>query len=141
MIVLPGTRWSGANVDGTSASGRTAPTIGFSRPDRTRSARSASRNRSGSTTKKIARPSAGRTFGGPMIVTSVPPARTSGGRALEDFAADHVERDVDLAGVLQPAGLQVHERVRTQAEGGLPVPGTTGADHAGSHLVCELHRD
>jgi hypothetical protein len=34
MIVLPGTRGSGANADGTSASGRTAPTIGFSRPDR-----------------------------------------------------------------------------------------------------------
>jgi hypothetical protein len=32
--------------------------IGFSRPDRTRWARSASRDRSGSTTKKIARPSA-----------------------------------------------------------------------------------
>jgi hypothetical protein len=38
----------------------------------------ASWSRSGSTTKKIARPSAGRTVGGPMIVTSVPPARTSG---------------------------------------------------------------
>src|SRR5215470_19952905 len=30
MIVLPATRRSGANADGTSASGRTAPTIGFS---------------------------------------------------------------------------------------------------------------
>lgn len=45
--------------------------IGCSRPDRTRSARSASRKRSGSTTEKIVRPSAGRTFGGPAIVTSV----------------------------------------------------------------------
>ena len=78
MIVLPGIRRLGANADGASASGRTAPLIGFSRPDRTRSARSASRNRSGSTTKKIARPSAGHTFGGPTIVTSVPPARISG---------------------------------------------------------------
>jgi hypothetical protein len=32
------------------------------------------------------------------------------------------ERDVDLAGVLEPAGLQVHERVRTQAEGDLRSP-------------------
>jgi hypothetical protein len=30
MIVLPGTRRSGANADGASASGRTAPTTGFS---------------------------------------------------------------------------------------------------------------
>ena len=63
------------------------------------------------------------------------------GGALEDFTPDHVERDVDRAGVLQPVGLQVHERVRTQAEGGLPVPGTAGADHAGAQLVGELHRD
>jgi hypothetical protein len=62
------------------------------------------------------------------------------GRALEDFAADHVERDVDLAGVLQPVGLQVHERVRTQAEGGLPVPGPAGADHAGAQLEPERAR-
>jgi hypothetical protein len=141
MIVLPDTRRSGVNADGTSASGRTAPTIGFSRPDRTRSARSASPNRSGSTTKKIARPSAGRTFGGPTIVTSVPPASNQRSRALEDLAADHVEHDVDLTGVLQPVGLQVHERVRTQAEGGLAVPGTTGADHAGAELVGKLHHD
>src|SRR5258706_389107 len=63
------------------------------------------------------------------------------GRAFEDLAADHVERDVDLAGVLQPVSLQVHERVRTQAEGGLPVCGATGADHAGAQLPGELHRD
>src|ERR1700678_1874001 len=34
------------------------------------------------------------------------------GRAFEDLTADHVERDVDLAGVLELAGLQVDERVR-----------------------------
>ena len=45
------------------------------------------------------------------------------------------------AGVLQPAGLQVRERVRTQAEGHLPVPGPAGADHARTQLVRELHRD
>ena len=45
------------------------------------------------------------------------------------------------AGVLQLAGLQVRERVRTQAEGHLPVPGPAGADHARTQLVRELHRD
>src|SRR5258708_22806016 len=67
MIVLPDTRRPGANADGASASGRTAPMIGFSRPDRTRSARSASRNPSGATTKKTAPPSAGPTTRAPPL--------------------------------------------------------------------------
>src|SRR5215813_7405342 len=63
------------------------------------------------------------------------------GRAFEDLAADHVEQDVDLAGVFQPVGLQVHKRVRTQAEDGLTVPGPAGADHTGAQLVGELDRE
>jgi hypothetical protein len=72
MIVLPGVRRSGANAAGASASGRTAPTIGLSRPSLSRWARSASRERSASTTKKMARPSLGWTVGTLMVVTSVP---------------------------------------------------------------------
>ena len=45
MVVLPGIQWPGVNADGASASGRMAPMIGFRRPDRTRSARSASWSR------------------------------------------------------------------------------------------------
>jgi len=67
--------------------GNSTRLIGFSRPDRTRPARSASRNRSGSTTKKIARPPAGRTFGGPTVVTSVPPARAPSSRAPSSRAS------------------------------------------------------
>jgi len=63
------------------------------------------------------------------------------GRPFEDLAADHVEHHVDLTGVLQPVGLQVHERVRTQAQGRFPVPGPAGSDHAGAQLVRQLHRD
>lgn len=59
MIVLPGTRRSRANAAGVSARGRTAPTMGLSRPSRSRSARSASLARSGSTTKKTDCPFSG----------------------------------------------------------------------------------
>src|SRR6185295_15546993 len=76
-IVLPGMRLSGANAAAASASGNTALTTGLRRPSRTRAARSASRARSGSTTKNTARPSRGRVSGGSAMVTSVPPARTS----------------------------------------------------------------
>jgi len=63
-------------------------------------------------TKKIARPSAGRTSGGPTIVTSVPPARTSGAERSKTSPPNYIEHHVDLANLLQPVGLQVHERVR-----------------------------
>lgn len=54
------------------------------------------------------------------------------GRAFEYVAADHVEHHVDLACVLPPVGLQVEERVRAQAEDGVPVGGAARADDAGS---------
>jgi hypothetical protein len=63
------------------------------------------------------------------------------GRAFEDLAPEYIEHHVDLAGLLQPFGLRVHERVRTQPGCSLPVRGTTGADHAGAQLAGELHRD
>ncbi len=138
MIVLPGVRRSGANAAGASASGRTAPTIVLSRPSLSRWARSASRDRSVSTTKKMARPSLGWTVGTLMVVTSVPPARTS---AAEDLAADHVEHHVNFTNLLQLVGLQVQEDVHSQSEGGFAVRCPSSANHDGSDFAGELHRD
>src|SRR6478752_10565417 len=77
LIVLPrGRRWR-AKASAVSARGRTSPTSGFNRPSRTRWASSVSCARSGSTTKKTARPSFGCAVGGTAMVTSVPPRRTS----------------------------------------------------------------
>jgi len=59
------------------ASGRTAPTGGASRPCCTRRASSAGSPPFGSTTKYVARPSAGRIFGGKATETSIPPGRTT----------------------------------------------------------------
>ena len=141
MIVLPGMRRSGANAAGASASGRTAPTIGLSRPSLSRWARSASRERSASTTKKMARPSLGWTVGTLIGGDERAAGAHQRSRAVEDLAADHVEHHVDLAGVLQLVGLQVQEGVHSQAEGGVAVRGPAGADHYGSDLAGELHGD
>ncbi len=102
MIVLPGVRSPGAKAEGASASGRTAPTSGLRRPSLNRVPRSASRARSGSTTKKTARPSLGGTLGGTTMLTSEPPARTSAAersRIATQFVqaqADHVGQDPEI---------------------------------------------
>src|ERR671919_112637 len=76
MIVFPLIRSVGLKA--ATASSRVAiwPMFVRSRPSRTRWAISLSWARSDTTTKSIARPSAGRASGGPAMVTSVPPART-----------------------------------------------------------------
>jgi len=140
MIVLPGVWCSEVNAVGAAASGRSAPTIGFSRPSLRRRASSASRDRSGSTTKKIERPCLGSTVGSLMMVTSVPPARKCSG-TVENLTADDVEDHVDLSGVLQLVGLEVQEGVRSQTERGVAVAGTASSDHHGPHLAGELHGD
>jgi hypothetical protein len=38
-------------------------------------------------------------------------------------------------------GLQVQEGISAQTECGVPVGGPPGADHSGSHLARELHRN
>ncbi|NEA63980.1 hypothetical protein G3I56_15590 [Streptomyces sp. SID12488] len=74
-------------------------------------------------------------------MTSVPPVRTSEAEWSQDVAADHVEHDVRLPGVLQPVGLQVEERVRAQVEHGVPVGGAALADHPGSGFAGGLDGD
>ena len=94
----------------------------MSRPSLSRWERSASWERTASTTKKMARPSLGRTVDSLIVVTSVPPARTNAAsRAVEDLAADHVERNVDFPGSFQFVGLQVQEALCSQAEDGVAI--------------------
>ena len=131
-------RRRGANASAVSARGRTAPTMGFSRPSLTRWARCASWVRSGSTTKKTARPSLGCTVGGIAMVTRVPPARTSAVDRSRHLAADDIQHHVDFAGVLQELSAQVHERVGTEAQHDVAVTGPTGADHPSTHLARKL---
>jgi hypothetical protein len=73
-----------------------------------------------------------------MVVTSVPPARTS---AAEDLAADHVEHHVNFANILQLVGFQVQEGMHSQSEGGFTVRCPSSANHDGSDFAGELHRD
>ena len=89
----------------------------------------------------MARPSLGWTVGTRAMVTSVPPARTSAADRSKNLAADHVEHHVNLAGVFQLVGVQVQEGANSQADGCVAVRGPAGADHSGSHLAGELHRD
>jgi hypothetical protein len=64
-----------------------------------------------------------------------------GGRAVEDVSADHVEHDVDLAGVLQLLGLEVEEGLDAERERLVPVGAPAGPDNAGADFAGELHRD
>ena len=73
-------------------------------------------------------------------MTSVPPGRTSGAVRWRT-SPPITSKATSTSPASSSRRPQVHERVRTQAEGGLPVPGPAGADHAGAQLVCELHRD
>ena len=75
MIVLPLRRPVELSTATASSRDATLPMFARSRPSRTRCTISPSWARSDSTTKSIARPSAGRASAGPVMVTSVPPAR------------------------------------------------------------------
>ena len=142
MIVFPDACGAlGPNAAGASANGRTAPTFEVSRPSRSRSASSTSWERSGSTTKKIARPFWGWIVGGSIVVTSVPPARTSTVERLQDVTADHVEHHVGLAGVLQAVGLQVHKLLDAETDSSVSVGGPAGSDHQRAGLTGKLHSD
>src|ERR671935_81555 len=77
MIVFPLIRSVGLKAATASSRAATVPMFVRSRPSRTRCAISLSWARSEMTTKSIARPSAGHASGGPVTVTSVPPARTT----------------------------------------------------------------
>ena len=135
MIVLPGVRRSGANAAGASASGRTAPTIGLSRPSLSRCARSASWQRSASTTKKTVRPSLGWTVGNLDDGDERAAGAHKRSRAVEDLAADYVEHHVNLAGVFPLVGLQVQEGIHSQAERCVAVRRPPCADHSGSDFT------
>jgi hypothetical protein len=87
MIVLPGIRRSGVNADGASA-----PMIGCSRPDRTRSARSASRSRSGSDSEDFARTA--------LIIDGIVGRKhNADSRAWDGLLADPVTRARTLVGI------------------------------------------
>jgi len=140
MIVLPGIRWPGVNADGASASGRTAPMIGRSRPPHPLG--EVRQPEPVRLDDKEDRPAVGGSHLRRADDRDQRSARAhQRGGAFEDLAPDDIEHHVDLAGFLQPAGLQVDEYVRAQPECGRTVRGAAGADHAGAQLVCELHRD
>jgi hypothetical protein len=115
MIVFPLNRSVELKAATASSRVETLPMIVRSRPFRTRWTISLSWARSGTTTKSIARPAAGRDRGGPAVVTSVPPAD-----------------------VFQGIVVEVDELLRAEVERGLPVGGTSGADDVGTGLASEL---
>src|SRR5262247_1135125 len=75
MIVFPLRRSVGLKAATASSRVETLPIFVRSRPFRARWTTSLNWARSGTTTKSIVRPSAGRASVGPVMVTSVPPAR------------------------------------------------------------------
>ena len=75
MIVFPLIRSVGLKAATASSRAATLPMFVRTRPSRARRTISLSWARSGTTTKSTVRPSAGRASVGPVIVTSVPPAR------------------------------------------------------------------
>ena len=138
MIVLPLRRSVELNAATASSSVATVPMFVRSRPSRTRWTISPSWARSDSTTKSIARPSAGRASGGPTTVTSVPPARTS---AAERFwmSPPMTSNTRSTPPTSSSASLlEVDELVRAEVERLLPVGGAPGADDVGAELAREL---
>src|ERR1700753_846438 len=116
MIVCPLIRSVGLKAATASSRVATVPMFVRSRPSRTRRTTSPSWARSDSTTKSIARPSAGRASGGPAMVTSVPPARTRPGDPRWDVAADDIENQIDVADVFQRVAAEVDELHRAEVE-------------------------
>src|SRR6187431_853981 len=98
MIVFPVTRSVGLRAATASSRVATLPMFVRSRPSRTRWTTSPNWARSESTTKSIARPSAGRAADDGHQCPSGPD-QTRG--PLPDVAADDIENEVDAADVLQ----------------------------------------
>ena len=141
MIVLPGVRRSGANAAAVSARGRTAPTIGLqaSVPHPLGEVREP--GAVGFDHEEDGAPVLGLHRGWRGDGHEGAAGAHERGRPLEDVAADDVEDHVDLADAVQRLGVQVQERLRTEAERDVAVGGPSGADHPGAHLPGELDGD
>ena len=108
-----------------------------SRPSRTRRTISLSWARSDSTTKSIARPSAGRAWSGRRWTPAFLRLNQVCG-SLPDVAADDIEHQINPADVFQGVVLEVDELLRAEVERRLTVGGASGADDVGAGLTCEL---
>jgi hypothetical protein len=86
--------------------------------------------------KSTARPSAGRTSGGPVTVTSVPPAQIR--RAGRFWMSPPMTSKIDSADVFQRVVLEVDELLRAEVERRLTVGSASGADDVGAGLTGEL---
>src|ERR1700760_1333143 len=119
MIVFPLCRFLGLRAVTSSSSVATLPMLVRSRPSRTRWTISLSWARSDSTTKSIARPSAGRRPAGPPPAPRgprVPPGADQVSGPFLDAPADDVEHQVDAADVFQCVVLKIDELLRAEVQ-------------------------
>src|ERR1700730_15332412 len=122
MIVFPLIRSVGLKAATASSKAATLPMLVRRRPSRTRWTSSLNWARSGTTTKSIVKPSVGRASVGPVMVTSVPPARI--------MPADRC----------QGVAIEVDELLRAEVESRLTAGSAPGADDVRAGLTCELGR-
>src|SRR4051794_15839881 len=124
MIVFPVRRSVGLSAATAASRGATLPMLVRSRPSRTRRTISLSWARSDSTTKSIARPSAGRADNSHEC--SCASNQTRG--LLLDIAADDVEYQIDFADIFQSIVVEVDELLRAEVERHLTISAASGAD-------------
>src|SRR5258708_31154224 len=101
MIVFPLIRSVRLKAATASSRAATLPMFVRRRPFRTRWATSLNWARSGTTTKSIVRPSAGRASVGPVMVHQRSSGANHARRPLRDVAAEDIENQLDPAAVFQ----------------------------------------
>src|SRR6266480_2487506 len=115
MIVFPLRRvWLKAATASSRAA--TLPMFVRSRPSRTRWTTSLNWARSGTTTKSIVRPPAGRASVGPVTGHQRSSDANHARRPLRDIAAEDIENQIDFADVFQGVVVQVDELLRAEVE-------------------------
>src|SRR5690348_1810247 len=138
MIVLPLIRLVGLKAATASSRLAMLPMLVRSRPSRTRWTISPSWARSDTTTKSIAKPSAGRASVRPGNGHQRSSCSNQVRRPLPDVAADDIENQIDSADVFEDLVLEVDELLRAEVERLLTVGSASGADDVGAELTCEL---
>src|ERR1700756_1362679 len=109
MIVFPLILSAGLKAATASSRAATWPMFVRSRPTRTRWTSSLNWAESGTTTKSMVRPPAGRASVGPVTVTSLPPARITPTDRFAMLPPEDIENQIDLADVFQGVVIEVDE--------------------------------
>ena len=140
MIVFPLIRSVGLKAATASSRAATLPMFVRSRPCRTRWTSSLNWARSGTTTKSTVRPPEGRASVGPVMVTSVPPARITPADRFAMSPPRTSKTRSTSADIFQSVIIEVDELLCAEVESRLTASSAPGADDVRAGLTCELGR-